>query len=324
MLIDDVLELTLRDYVLDLEDKIKVGHLGSLKVANRETWRNAINNRKYDKQCDKLVYGVNETPVDFPVNSALDKIKTESKSSRPGTPDSEVDSTTIKAYRDPGKYLGPPDKSETAPNSTQQNSIKQMACAILQVYHATEHKYLKKPLGIEEARDKWEQSLMASTSWSQLFVHLNTLENSITWSRSASNACCRICRKRRDAENMLLCDGCNKGHHLYCLKPKLTVSKSLKILFTVIKLAFSCSTLLNRANFRLYRKVIGSVTCASRERANQRKKRRKEENSKTKWKRKRHSLERRGIIVRRKLLRAMKMRRLEKISIKTKTVKMNC
>lgn len=101
------------------------------------------------------------------------------------------------------------------------------------MYLAIEPKYLKKPLGpdekdkkwsSEEARDRWEHSLMTSTSWSQLFVHLSTLDNSIAWGKSALNAQCRICRRRRDAENMLLCDGCNKGHHLYCLKPKLNVS----------------------------------------------------------------------------------------------------
>ena len=238
MPIDEVLALTLRDYILDLEDKIKVGGLGSLKVNNRDVWRNAINIGKYDKQCDKLVFGLTETPVDFAVNATLDKIKTESKSSRPGTPDSEVGSSNTKVYRDLGKYLGLPDKNEPTTDPKQQTAIKQMACAILQISHAIEHKYLKKkPLGIdekdkkwssEEARDRWEQSLMASTSWSQLFVHLNTLDNSIVWSRSALNARCRICRKCRDAENMLLCDGCNKGHHLYCLKPKLTVSTFTK------------------------------------------------------------------------------------------------
>ncbi|XP_014205969.1 bromodomain adjacent to zinc finger domain protein 1A isoform X2 [Copidosoma floridanum] len=230
MPVDDILELTLRDYVLDLEDKIKIGCLGSLKIKNRDLWRNAINNRKYDKQCDKLVYGLNDTPVDSITNSALDKIKTESRNSRPGTPDSDAGSSATKVYRDPGKYLGPPDKGEPIPDTSQQNAIRQMACAILQVTHAIEPKYLKKPLGnndkdkkwsAEEARDRWEQSLLSSTSWSQLFVHLNTLDNCIAWSRSATNAQCRICRKRRDAENMLLCDGCNKGHHLYCLKPKL-------------------------------------------------------------------------------------------------------
>ncbi|CAG2062247.1 unnamed protein product [Timema podura] len=72
------------------------------------------------------------------------------------------------------------------------------------------------------AMERWETSLMASTSFAQLFLHLFTLDNSIQWSKSALNAHCRICRGRRDPENMLLCDGCNKGHHLYCLKPKLS------------------------------------------------------------------------------------------------------
>ena len=35
------------------------------------------------------------------------------------------------------------------------------------------------------------------------------------------NAKCRICRKKTDPEKMLLCDGCDRGHHMYCLKPKL-------------------------------------------------------------------------------------------------------
>lgn len=57
----------------------------------------------------------------------------------------------------------------------------------------------------------------------QLCLHYATLDNSITWSRSALNARCRICRRKADAENMLLCDHCDKGHHIYCLKPKLKV-----------------------------------------------------------------------------------------------------
>lgn len=57
----------------------------------------------------------------------------------------------------------------------------------------------------------------------QLCLHFSTLDNSITWSRSALNARCRICRRKADAENMLLCDECDKGYHVYCLKPKLKV-----------------------------------------------------------------------------------------------------
>ncbi|XP_043462023.1 bromodomain adjacent to zinc finger domain protein 1A isoform X2 [Leptopilina heterotoma] len=231
MQVDSVIELTLRDYVLDLEDKVKIGCLGFLKVIDRDLWRKSIQEGHYDKQCDRLVYGANEIEVDVgAVHSTVDKIKHESRNSRPNTPDSEVGSVGTKTYRDPGKYLGQPGEDEMHPDTKQQMTIRQMSCAILQVYLAIEPKYLKKPLGSddkdkkwssEEARDRWEHSLMTSTSWSQLFVHLSTLDNSIAWGKSALNAQCRICRRRRDAENMLLCDGCNKGHHLYCLKPKL-------------------------------------------------------------------------------------------------------
>lgn len=317
MSINDILELNLRDYVLDLEDKIKVGCLGSLKVGSREAWRNAINNRKYDRQSDKLVYGSNETPVELIFNS---KIKTEVKSSRPGTPDSDIGSSSTKKYVDPGKYLGPPEKGEFIPNSAQQTSIKEMACAVLQIFHAIEPKYLKKPFGddkdkkglneraCEEARDRWEQSLMASTSWSQLFVHLNTLDNSIAWSRSASNAQCRICRKRRDAENMLLCDGCNKGHHLYCLKPKLNVSMP-KLTCHTTDSNLNCAVILFHSCFRLYQKVIGSVLYVNQER-NQKKKQRREGNLKMKKKKSRYSLKKQGIIELKEWPKVMKMNML--------------
>lgn len=67
----------------------------------------------------------------------------------------------------------------------------------------------------------WEQSLLGSTSYSQIFLHYGTLDGSIMWSRSALLARCRVCRRQSDSENMLLCDNCNYGYHLYCLKPKL-------------------------------------------------------------------------------------------------------
>lgn len=237
MLIDDVMELTLRDHILDFDDKINSGCLGNLKIFDRTVWRNAINQRSYDKQCDKLMGAGSEIDIDTPFthNALIDKIKNESKHSRPGTPDSEVGSISIKTYKDPGMYLGLPGDDEMMLDQKQQATIKQLACSILQLSQAIEQRYLQRPLGPdqqdkrwsgEEARERWEQSLIASTNWSQLFVHLSTLHNSVAWHRSALNAQCRICRRRRDAENMLLCDGCNRGHHLYCLKPKLNVINS--------------------------------------------------------------------------------------------------
>jgi hypothetical protein len=32
---------------------------------------------------------------------------------------------------------------------------------------------------------------------------------------------CQVCQKIDDANQMLLCDNCNGGYHLFCLKPKL-------------------------------------------------------------------------------------------------------
>ncbi|XP_017891617.1 bromodomain adjacent to zinc finger domain protein 1A isoform X2 [Ceratina calcarata] len=229
--VNDVLEMTLRDYILYFEDRLNAGVLGQLKVNNREEWRSEISNKKYNNDCEKLVCGANEFEADIASNAILDKVKNESKHSRPGTPDSESGSINTKTYKDAGKYLGPPGENETLPDPNQQMVIKQMACVILQLSHAIEQKYLKKPLGpgdkdkkwsAEEFRERWEQSLMASTNWSQLFVHLSTLENSVAWSKSALNVRCRICWRRRDGDKMLLCDGCNNGHHLYCLTPKLT------------------------------------------------------------------------------------------------------
>lgn len=56
------------------------------------------------------------------------------------------------------------------------------------------------------------------------YLSIHFLESSIEWSRSVLNARCRVCRRKGDPEKMLLCDTCNKGHHIYCLKPALEVT----------------------------------------------------------------------------------------------------
>ena len=69
--------------------------------------------------------------------------------------------------------------------------------------------------------ERWEESLLTCTNLSQVFVHLNTLDQSVAWSKSVLNARCRLCKRKGDAEHMLLCDGCDRGHHMYCLKPPI-------------------------------------------------------------------------------------------------------
>jgi len=73
----------------------------------------------------------------------------------------------------------------------------------------------------------WESSLMCRpSSVSSVAVHLSVLESCVAWSRSALRAYCRICRRRGNGELMLLCDGCDRGHHTYCLKPPMKVRRT--------------------------------------------------------------------------------------------------
>ena len=79
--------------------------------------------------------------------------------------------------------------------------------------------------------ERWEESLTNCTSFPQIFLHLSSLEKSIIWSKSALHARCRICRRKGDGEHMLLCDGCDRGHHMYCLKPPVKVSTTTHLFF---------------------------------------------------------------------------------------------
>lgn len=223
----DIIELSLRDQILELEEKIYLGSLGQLKVEDRVAWQNAITTRTYEMGCDELVWGEG------------DKIDIEgltSEQTRPGTPDSDSSGGNI--------------------------VVRQLAAAILQVGQmiTDAEKFLKEPLGEDEKEKKkrlkreedlkkkkekaaedeeedddeepdekvlmtavkrWEKNIMTSTNFGQLFIHLTTLDNSIVWSKSIMNTKCKICRKKTDSEKMLLCDGCDRGYHMYCLKPKL-------------------------------------------------------------------------------------------------------
>ena len=75
------------------------------------------------------------------------------------------------------------------------------------------------------AMERWQDALMNSSSLSQVFLLLSTLERSITWDKSALLARCTVCHRKGDDERMLLCDGCDLGYHIYCLKPPLKVGK---------------------------------------------------------------------------------------------------
>ena len=76
------------------------------------------------------------------------------------------------------------------------------------------------------ALERWLHSLMSCSSLSQIFLHLSVLDHSIIWDKSALLARCVLCRRKGDDEKMLLCDGCDNGYHMYCLKPPIKVSQA--------------------------------------------------------------------------------------------------
>ncbi|XP_075223802.1 ATP-dependent chromatin assembly factor large subunit isoform X2 [Lycorma delicatula] len=255
--VNDVLLFNLRDIILETEEKIYGGLLGSLKVKNRDEWRKALKNNKYDKQCDVLKWGgaaSNDDPVlqgadgSSSISNSSDKVKQEDVA------DSSSITNNVSRCQTPTTLIGVEKLLRVYDNVTQPLHVYNMACAILQLEQAVESRYLKKPLADNEDNDnqeaptttssptlsssqdnhpdrhhhkisvkeRWEQSLMSSSSLSQLFIHMYTLESSIEWSKSALKSYnCGLC-KHRDPDKMLLCDSCNRGYHMYCLKPKLT------------------------------------------------------------------------------------------------------
>ncbi|KAJ8924480.1 hypothetical protein NQ315_007277 [Exocentrus adspersus] len=220
---EEVLENALVDNILEMEEKIYAGNLGCLTVKDRDEWRNCLATKRYD-DLEKVVARNGENGRS---SSPAESVKNESKE-----------------YQDPGRFLGSgldvvvvngvgeaDEDVVLIQNERLQKAVNGLAVALAQVGLAVDFKYLKKPLGHADAtkNDKkkdvlpnWQQSLLASTSFSQVFLHYGTLDSCVMWSRSALLARCRICRRQKDSENMLLCDNCNLGHHLYCLKPKLT------------------------------------------------------------------------------------------------------
>ncbi|XP_018422559.1 PREDICTED: bromodomain adjacent to zinc finger domain protein 1A [Nanorana parkeri] len=235
------LELRLCELLLDIEERIYQGSLFTVKVPDRQLWRAALEKCSYefldnepkDKSLKVEENEVEEMEVDGKqsIEDGLQGMKNE---------DPSVPSTNA---------------STPQPAA---NSVQYLARALLLIEQGVERKYLKAPLGDAEdtkkdsksdkkkkeerkkkdddqekddasesgriqrtVLDRWRESLQSSSSLSQIFLHLSTLDRSILWSRSIQNFRCKVCRKKGDSESMLLCDGCERGHHIYCVRPKL-------------------------------------------------------------------------------------------------------
>ncbi|XP_013069196.2 bromodomain adjacent to zinc finger domain protein 1A-like isoform X1 [Biomphalaria glabrata] len=205
------MELNLRDALLDMEDRIHVGGLGTIKVKNRSAWREAILHKSYDCQTDDPLFASS------------------------------------------GKVLVNGGECVLTENADSESASRELAKALVQIARGVDSRCLKEPLKEDDQKKKkqpkekkkkeedetleaeeisatrsgrnlferWEDSLLSATSLSQVYLHLATLDKSIVWAKSTLETRCKLCRRKGDPDKMLLCDGCDRGHHMYCLKPPM-------------------------------------------------------------------------------------------------------
>ncbi|KAM5268237.1 bromodomain adjacent to zinc finger domain protein 2B isoform 19-T28 [Hipposideros larvatus] len=68
----------------------------------------------------------------------------------------------------------------------------------------------------------WRRALSEARSAAQVALCVQQLQKSIAWEKSIMKVYCQICRKGDNEELLLLCDGCDKGCHTYCHRPRIT------------------------------------------------------------------------------------------------------
>ncbi|KAI8504967.1 Tyrosine-protein kinase baz1b [Branchiostoma belcheri] len=70
--------------------------------------------------------------------------------------------------------------------------------------------------------ESWRQATADCSTMSRLHVLMGILDACIKWDKSAENAKCKVCRKKREEDRLLLCDECNQAYHIFCLRPALS------------------------------------------------------------------------------------------------------
>ncbi|NWQ77894.1 BAZ2B protein, partial [Columbina picui] len=68
----------------------------------------------------------------------------------------------------------------------------------------------------------WRKALSEARSAAQVALCIQQLQKSIAWEKSIMKVYCQICRKGDNEELLLLCDGCDKGCHTYCHRPRIS------------------------------------------------------------------------------------------------------
>ncbi|XP_034933762.1 bromodomain adjacent to zinc finger domain protein 2B isoform X11 [Chelonus insularis] len=69
--------------------------------------------------------------------------------------------------------------------------------------------------------NNWREATARAHTSAQLAMALYMLEASIAWDKSIMKANCQFCHSGDNEDQLLLCDGCDRGYHTYCFRPKM-------------------------------------------------------------------------------------------------------
>ncbi|KPI96552.1 Bromodomain adjacent to zinc finger domain protein 2B [Papilio xuthus] len=85
----------------------------------------------------------------------------------------------------------------------------------------TETSETKDNKGIARGLTTWREAVARCNTSAQLAMMLQALEAAIAWDKSILKANCQFCLSGDNEDQLLLCDGCDKGYHTYCFKPRM-------------------------------------------------------------------------------------------------------
>ena len=120
------------------------------------------------------------------------------------------------------------------------NPIQLAKERLLSVELAIERRYLKAPLGHSKgdlvqsvlsgscpsseppkALLTWREAVKRCETAAQVSMCFYVLETSVAWDKSIMKASCQFCHSGDKEDQLLLCDGCDKGYHTYCFRPPM-------------------------------------------------------------------------------------------------------
>ena len=206
-LASEYIELALREQILDLEEKVYMSGFGALPEVNRVGWR------------DEFMKG--GCPLTSPKKNAPETEDAPVCSSFAPLPDETfgvVPSVRLSAHTEKVAYGVVPEMSQCLLRLQDGIDVKYLKPPLIPLVPTGKRKQNETP---DSCLQAWRCSLSRCSSLSQVALHLSVLECSIAWNKSLMNARCKICRRGKDEEYLLLCDKCDRGYHTYCLVPPL-------------------------------------------------------------------------------------------------------